>query len=123
MSNRGCGVEGCDGEYRARGFCRKHYHQPGPCAVAGCGRPVTSAGYCDFHHFRKFKGRPLDVPNRRRRWTAEEDQVIVAELRSKPYGKRDWASVARVVDRTRAACQARSTTLRGRDRRLLIETG
>lgn len=66
-----CSVEGCGGERRTRGMCKKHYKtyrrigdpRAGPvtpCSVEGCGRAAWVRGMCSFHYQRyRFHGDPL----------------------------------------------------------------
>lgn len=64
-TKRKCSVEGCEDEYRAKGYCARHYHQiwkygeiknihkairgNSICSVEGCGRPSCRRNLCNKH--------------------------------------------------------------------------
>jgi hypothetical protein len=65
QKRRRCKIEGCKGEYRAKGYCRKHYKKwrrgelPKPryktCSVEDCIKPVSQRGKCAEHASKKAK--------------------------------------------------------------------
>lgn len=66
---RGCAVEGCESQRKARGWCDMHYQrwrthgdpttlperQVPYCAVEGCPRPTLAKGWCQMHYARWWR--------------------------------------------------------------------
>ena len=85
MSTRRCAVEGCDRDYCAKGYCRRHWkrwskygdplmkdqrrgRQPSPerpCSHDGCDTLAITKGMCELHYRRQRRGVDLDAPIRR----------------------------------------------------------
>ena len=70
MSTRSCSIPGCEGKFRARGYCNAHYKQyrqgrmpgrpfvplqPKGCAVPGCEGKHRSRGYCEKHYQQQWR--------------------------------------------------------------------
>jgi hypothetical protein len=66
-----CGYEGCVAVVKARGLCRRHYHEAlaagRTCKIEGCENPLWSRGFCSVHYYRWHKhGDPGEVELRRK---------------------------------------------------------
>lgn len=77
-ASRVCAVQGCEREYRAKGYCQMHYtrvkahgdpHHRYPkteCSIDGCARDARSRGWCSLHLDRwRRHGDPLFSARRR----------------------------------------------------------
>lgn len=80
MGCKTCSIKGCQGQSRARGWCRKHYarwarhgdplvttrpasYEGAGCALDECDRPAARKGWCHSHYSRMRKtGDPRPAP-------------------------------------------------------------
>lgn len=69
-----CSVEGCLGQHRGSGLCKRHYEarakaaglRPQPkCTFDGCTRALNSKGFCTGHLRRHLAGADMTMPLRR----------------------------------------------------------
>jgi hypothetical protein len=76
VSNRKCGIEGCERQHYAHGYCNPHWRrwrisgdagavaiEPvrplGPCSFEGCYRVRSCKGLCASHYAQMQRGKPL----------------------------------------------------------------
>ena len=62
---RACQVKGCKSEYRAKGYCDRHYRlwkkgdfgdmRYEECSKENCHKPMKQAGLCETHWTEKYK--------------------------------------------------------------------
>ena len=66
-----CSVDGCDGEFRAKGFCNVHYNRmrdngqldplvrvpfvPRSCSIGGCDGKHSARGLCKKHYAKAWR--------------------------------------------------------------------
>ena len=79
MTPKACSIPGCEGIYKARGYCRTHYSRlqqglpldapkgipkpPRTCEWGDCGLRHVANGLCKLHYYRARNGRDMDAEN------------------------------------------------------------
>lgn len=108
---KACGVEGCDGQFYAKGWCRKHYriHGVGQCKEPGCTRPADSRGWCTTHYERWRQHGDAGVVLGRRPLSDNPDEAWCVDCQGfKPISEFDtWLDTrfVKAVTRLQSSCK------------------
>ncbi|KKM87452.1 hypothetical protein LCGC14_1268770 [marine sediment metagenome] len=104
---RSCVIDSCINEYRAKGYCLKHYNEfyrynrsnAKPCTIEGCDRFVFGRGFCRRHYDSLVPERVVNNRRYRKMWKLRNPiKVKLAKAKANSKNKFGWNISKRIAE-------------------------